>query len=67
MVILRDFPLHFYSTMDAFGSQVKMLLFDIFYEHISEEKSSIVKLDVLSRSKNPYLVAQTSKDKKKLD
>ena len=49
--------------MDAFGSEVKMLLFDIFCENINKSQFNIVKLDVLSVYKNQSLESQTSKGK----
>ena len=51
--------------MDAFGSEVEMLLFDIFYENLNKSQFNIVKLDVLSVYKNKYIEAQTSKGKEK--
>ena len=51
--------------MDAFGSDVKMLLFDIFCENINQSQFNIFKLDVLSVYKNQSLEAQISKGKQK--
>ena len=51
--------------MDTFGSEVKMLLFDILCDNINKSQFNIVKLDVLSGSKNQGLEAQTSKGKHK--
>ena len=51
--------------MDAFGLEVKILLFYIFCENLNKSQFNIVKLDVLSIYKNQYLEAQTSKGKQK--
>ena len=51
--------------MDAFRSEVKMLLFDIFCENLNKSQFNIFKLDVLSVYKNQSLEAQTSKGKHK--
>ena len=51
--------------MDAFGSEVKLLLFDILCENINKSQFNIVKLYVLSVYKNQSLEAQTSKGKQK--
>ena len=51
--------------MDTFGSEVKMLLFDIFCENLNKSQFNIVKLDALSVYRNQSLEAQTSKGKQK--
>ena len=51
--------------MDAFGSEVKLLSFDIFCENINKSQFNIVKLNVRSVYKNQSLEAQTSKGKQK--
>ena len=65
MVFLRDFPLPFILLWMHLGQNFKMIMFEIFYEHLTKEQSNIVQLDVLSRYKNQSLVAQTSKGKHK--
>ena len=65
MVLSRDFPLPFILLWMNLDQKVKMLLFDILYEHLNKEKYKIVQLDVISGYKNQALEAQTSKGKHK--